>query len=1224
MAGQPDWDFLAPPPDMELDNDLFGGVSAAPGAKFGEDALKRVEAMLNGMGDTGEEPVEEDSWLGLGGGEGPFGRVSYGALSTYGGTPMRAESGGQRYPYASPLNERVALHPMRVMQDDEDYLMSDAEPAASDISGGDNDNAYQSTLQPAIDFGGQSPQTFGARVKVQLAVGVARRVFSEEVLVRPVNAQADTVAALRDRVVQKLSNAAMINAVRTAGPLRLFMDGVALPDQQYVGVAGIGATTTAALVVRPQALGPPPVRGEEEEGTLVTHGERERDQHKDKAVLAEDKPYTVLVEADLRRLRPEETAFHRQEDAAGSAAAATDVIEKHCEALREAGKQLEERLRMHAAAGAFGADAVAAARRAAERRAWLRAERDTWDLVSAADAQRTEDAALAAALTQDSDSDSPPPPLGVGASDAAVVAHLTRTTRELRWLSAARAWAQCCSARRSSEDDGGGGGGAALPPEQRGAFTAWPQTERRLRSGRRTAATGEGVAGLEPDAPLLRVSGGFRVLALDGSDQRDEEDLLRGVWALARAGDRAGAVRLCSRWRCRWRAASLSGGEMRPQDGAADPEAVVHVPFSNPNRALWRDMCLKLAVTLQNGAVSGGPTSEAVEYESTLYAILGGDYDAALASPLNRDWEGQLWCRACAAVDAAEEAAIAQHRSAQAAESALYAGVDALPRQRAVAARLARFAEPLRTVLSRAAEWSAAAAAAAAGAAAEAAPPGPLVALRRLQEALLLGNAELARVIVEVVTPAVKLAGERGSGRRGAGAGAAPELLRFAAHFVLHARRLFPGVFDEGEALAEWDGDGGGEQGLRARAWQCSQELLCAYIEHLSRQPGDEALIALYASRVEPEELRRATYASFLRRVTDDGARAVCYDEGTKYFASELPAMLRQVVRETRLSEPLPPPADGEDVSSGDMVKMNTLRWLQVSEKHDLAAVEEACALIRQFVLQPYGAGVTAADSSAPPEHAGDDRRMAAVERLLSSGEFMAPADELDDSLLQLTDAGEMQERIAAEEARREYSKYIAITLSSSTIIAQPCRPNAAAAVRCWHKLVDAHVAFRQWQMAMAAVNLNRDDEDLLIAASDAASAAQDRLLAVLLYPGGWLAPVSPTPPAGTEAAARAAELAAARAACVPRCASDLWTVCHKTGVGMREAGWVARGDGAGALSAERWLDAAKDVSATVADELAGLEGLFSGAQVRALLRGVHASSMELLRCQEQALNPLH
>jgi hypothetical protein len=132
--------------------------------------------------------------------------------------------------------------------------------------------------------------------------------------------------------------------------------------------------------------------------------------------------------------------------------------------------------------------------------------------------------------------------------------------------------------------------------------------------------------------------------------------------------------------------------------------------------------------------------------------------------------------------------------------------------------------------------------------------------LRRVQAALACGESQLddaavAHAIAKVLAPAVCSSTSTSSNTSSSSSSSA-ELKRFAAHFVLQARRQFPECMQESAATATAtaadansgsgsDSDSaatGSDSGtdanaedrkMRKKAYEAADDILCAYIDHL-------------------------------------------------------------------------------------------------------------------------------------------------------------------------------------------------------------------------------------------------------------------------------------------------------------------------------------------------------------------------------------------------------
>jgi hypothetical protein len=113
--------------------------------------------------------------------------------------------------------------------------------------------------------------------------------------------------------------------------------------------------------------------------------------------------------------------------------------------------------------------------------------------------------------------------------------------------------------------------------------------------------------------------------------------------------------------------------------------------------------------------------------------------------------------------------------------------------------------------------------------------------LRRVQSALACGESQLddaavAHAIAKVLAPTVctsTSSTSSGISSSSGGSSSSAELKRFAAHFVLQARRQFPECMQE-SAFSDGSSDIDTEdKKMRKEANEAADDILCAYIDHL-------------------------------------------------------------------------------------------------------------------------------------------------------------------------------------------------------------------------------------------------------------------------------------------------------------------------------------------------------------------------------------------------------
>ncbi|GBG29622.1 Nuclear pore complex protein Nup107 [Hondaea fermentalgiana] len=174
----------------------------------------------------------------------------------------------------------------------------------------------------------------------------------------------------------------------------------------------------------------------------------------------------------------------------------------------------------------------------------------------------------------------------------------------------------------------------------------------------------------DPDAdlrgPVASARGGaFKKLQAD--DEDDQVLLLEQLWKLVRSGafytsskstgERLDAFQFneretaledlvkqtCLEYGEPFRVASLMGGAIvTPTQGKSDADPLRLA--GNPFRTTWKETCVNLAAQMHQVAESTtGPQRQAALLEEAIYAILGGDMEAALKSPHCSSWRDWCW-----------------------------------------------------------------------------------------------------------------------------------------------------------------------------------------------------------------------------------------------------------------------------------------------------------------------------------------------------------------------------------------------------------------------------------------------------------------------------------------------------------------------------------------------------------------------------------------------------
>ena len=255
----------------------------------------------------------------------------------------------------------------------------------------------------------------------------------------------------------------------------------------------------------------------------------------------------------------------------------------------------------------------------------LSLEKDTWSLLLMMNAADKDDAAITEEARRrggsargggdfggDGDGDDDPlpfPPPGPEAPDEDVL-HLMRIRdSEFRRTEAVVQWLQDATSSRL-------GGLAPAEGMVRGGRVGWDKTLQSLAVG---GGQKSEVSQMHPDANIRKVAGigggggnggggdwaegaggALKVLRLAGQDDLDEEELLRTVWMLVRAGKLRRAQRMCEDRGQPWRAAAMAGGvvvgsrdEENYEMGEEKDEEGDRVVYL-PGQAMWQEMCWQL------------------------------------------------------------------------------------------------------------------------------------------------------------------------------------------------------------------------------------------------------------------------------------------------------------------------------------------------------------------------------------------------------------------------------------------------------------------------------------------------------------------------------------------------------------------------------------------------------------------------------------------------------
>lgn len=233
-----------------------------------------------------------------------------------------------------------------------------------------------------------------------------------------------------------------------------------------------------------------------------------------------------------------------------------------------------------------GSDDVAEAAAAAHE---LSLEKDTWALLLKMSGDDHLNRAIEDEVRREPLRYSAP---GPNASDQHVLDAMRHRDPEFRRTEAVVEWLQGAMKARLDE----------LAPAEgivRGGGLGWSHTLESLAVG---GGQKSEVAQMHPDANLQKVSrssgrvemvgDALQVMRLVGQDDIDEEELMRTVWVLVRAGEMRRARVLCENRGQPWRAAAMAGGAVVGSRGEnhGEEDGAVY----SPGQALWQEMCWKL------------------------------------------------------------------------------------------------------------------------------------------------------------------------------------------------------------------------------------------------------------------------------------------------------------------------------------------------------------------------------------------------------------------------------------------------------------------------------------------------------------------------------------------------------------------------------------------------------------------------------------------------------
>lgn len=613
----------------------------------------------------------------------------------------------------------------------------------------------------------------------------------------------------------------------------------------------------------------------------------------------------------------------------------------------------------------------------------------------------------------------------------------------------------------------------------------------------------------------------------------------------------ATALDLCRSSGQPWRAASMSGGnpygresfeeedvmmsedagEEKKEDGGNTRE------FGNPDRALWKRMVWKMSRALASS--SSANTSKCAELEGAIYALLADDAETALASTSLRSWEDGLLIYLRSKVSRYAEEVLAAHNDARRAVGIRYPyrGTDHGPSEREQLTATAAASN-----LSEADIFRALASSPYANIREEATDP-----LRAAIAAIVTGSGETASFITSAADDASV---------------SDHSMLRFIAHLALYLDFAAPEFLPSlGDMIVD------DETALPVREYY-----LLRYVDRLTSEKGLWHLAALYASLL-PEPMLIEVFSDFLTNVHEDGFRRKVLRQMREYFTDGLDlVVLRRTVRmiifdqagEDRFGYAFLRLLGGggrqkrsgsraakldEMLTSADVCKMHSLRWLCYVPEHAPDALVCANSLLRQLFLNIMVDNVTDGEEDDPALHCA----RVFLTRFL-------PKDTAKNALRHALEAGESDEE------------------SASTVSPEEVE-DASAEFGALEAYVDARIAVDRWQSEITSTSAEYSVRGITSSGGDsvegtvankmerrnflhkkknaglqvinAANDAKEKLMAVLTYEGGWLVTSNTTLSDSiideNEQANRINEMTSLRASCLPHAVFLLHAVLDGT-----------------------------------------------------------------------------
>ncbi|KAH9116758.1 hypothetical protein AeMF1_009328 [Aphanomyces euteiches] len=413
---------------------------------------------------------------------------------------------------------------------------------------------------------------------------------------------------------------------------------------------------------------------------------------------------------------------------------------------------------------------------------------------------------------------------------------------------------------------------------------------------------------MDPDGTLREGDG-----HVDDDDAEDEVDLLKNVWLLLRAGQLSEASNLCIQLGQPWRAVTLTGGGIPGSDKENDDASLSR--WGNPFRILWKQMCWQFAEAPVNDIELHKTTSlESRAYESVIYAALSGHTNVLLRSHLCGSWEHHCWSMLQAVVNYKEDVSLLKLLKLKAQDTQLLVEnsseyIQLYEKFMEQSKSILRFTSNLESLFEEIA-----------------ASPSDIVRQqathphRQIQSKLAISDIEA--IITKILKPFFTSEHESSfSWELHLGSSLpldalSPQLLRFAAHFVLF-------MTTTGENFDSTTG----------------YLIQKAYIRHLIKH-AQHKLVAFYASRL-PEEGRGSIYVQLLTNIRDSNSRYQCLQYVAKYCS---PLLLAQITKHS-----VEQIFQKED---DDTFRINALDLLCFEPSHRGELLRQANRLARQFVVE--------------------------------------------------------------------------------------------------------------------------------------------------------------------------------------------------------------------------------------------------------------------------------